>query len=59
MDLCDAASSLRLLPVPAGQPRPVIIAGPRIGIAYAAEPWTSVPWRFVAAGSRSLSGRAR
>ena len=26
------------------------LATPRIGIAYAGEPWVSVPWRFVAAG---------
>ena len=59
MDLCDPASSLRLAAAPAGEPLPGIVAGPRIGIAYAAEPWTSVPWRFVVAGSHSLSGRAR
>jgi DNA-3-methyladenine glycosylase len=27
--------------------RPDIIAGPRIGIGYAGEPWVSKPWRFM------------
>jgi DNA-3-methyladenine glycosylase len=26
---------------------PLTIAGPRIGIAYAGEPWVSMPWRFI------------
>jgi DNA-3-methyladenine glycosylase len=26
--------------------RPVITAGPRVGIDYAGEPWISKPWRF-------------
>lgn len=33
----------------------VIAAGPRIGVAYAGEPWTSVPWRFRLAGDASVS----
>jgi 3-methyladenine DNA glycosylase Mpg len=36
-----------------------VVAGPRIGITYAPEPWTSVPWRFTVDGSPSISGRAR
>jgi DNA-3-methyladenine glycosylase len=59
IDLCDPASPLRLEAAPTGEPVPAIISGPRIGIAYAAEPWASVPWRFVVAGSPSLSGRVR
>ena len=59
LDLCDPASSLRLEVAPDGEPRPEVVAGPRIGIAYAAEPWASVAWRFVVAGSPSVSGRAR
>jgi 3-methyladenine DNA glycosylase Mpg len=35
------------------------VSGPRIGIAYAPEPWTSVAWRFTVAGSPSISGRRR
>ncbi|HOO66623.1 MAG: DNA-3-methyladenine glycosylase [Bacteroidales bacterium] len=26
---------------------PELVAGPRVGIAYAGEPWVSKPWRFV------------
>jgi DNA-3-methyladenine glycosylase len=54
-DLCDATSALRL---EAGRPpRPAdIIATPRVGIAYAGEPWTSRPWRLVLAGSAATSG---
>lgn len=58
LDLCDPASPLRLEAAPAGEPAPDVEATPRIGIAYAAEPWASVPWRFVVPGSPSLSGRA-
>ena len=55
LDLCDHASPLRLEARPAGEPEPEIAAGPRIGVSYAGEPWTSVPWRFVVPGSPSLS----
>ena len=58
-DLCDPASPLRLETQPADEPLPEIVAGPRVGIGYAAEPWTSVPWRFTVAGSPSISGRPR
>ncbi len=44
-DLCDPASALRLEPRPAAE-RLRIATSSRIGIAYAGEPWTSVPWRF-------------
>jgi DNA-3-methyladenine glycosylase len=55
LDLCDPASPLRLEARPSGEPAPAVEASPRIGIDYAGEPWVSVPWRFVAAGSLSLS----
>ena len=58
LDLCDPASPLHLEARPAEEPAPEIEATPRIGIAYAGEPWVSVPWRFVAAGSPSLSRRS-
>jgi 3-methyladenine DNA glycosylase Mpg len=58
-DLCDSASALRLEAPLAGEPPPVVVAGPRVGIAYAAEPWASAPWRFTIAGSPSISGRPR
>jgi DNA-3-methyladenine glycosylase len=62
IDLCDPASSLRLEAAPAGEPAPDVETTPRIGIAYAGEPWASVPWRLVVPGcaslSRGRSGRA-
>lgn len=57
MDLCDAASPLHLEARPLDEPAPEVVTGPRIGIAYAGEPWTSLPWRFAVAGSPSLSRR--
>jgi DNA-3-methyladenine glycosylase len=57
LDLCDPAAPLHLAPRPDGEPEPDIAAGPRVGIAYAGEPWTSVPWRLAVAGSPSLSRR--
>jgi DNA-3-methyladenine glycosylase len=56
MDLCDPASPLRLETRPAGEPRPDVVVTPRIGIAYAGDPWTTRPWRFVERGHRSVSG---
>lgn len=55
LDLCDPRSPLRLEadPMPTGFE---IVASPRIGIAYAGEPWTSRPWRFAIAASGSVSG---
>ena len=38
-----------------GRGAPPFAAAPRVGIAYAGEPWSSVPWRFIVPGSRSLS----
>jgi DNA-3-methyladenine glycosylase len=58
-DLCDPTSSLRIEPRPGTEPIPALVATPRIGVAYAGEPWTSVPWRFAIAGHRSVSGPAR
>ncbi len=56
LDLCDPSSRLRLEPA-AGQVPPAEVATTaRVGIGYAGEPWTSVPWRFLAVGSRALSG---
>jgi DNA-3-methyladenine glycosylase len=57
LDLCDPASPLHLEPSPRDEPAPDIETTPRIGIAFAGEPWASVPWRFVVRGSPSLSGR--
>lgn len=55
LDLCDPASSLRLEARPPDEPEPDVRTTPRIGVANAGEPWASVPWRFVVAGSPSLS----
>jgi DNA-3-methyladenine glycosylase len=57
VDLCDSSSLLRLEARPPGEPAPEVEATPRVGIGYAGEPWTSVPWRFVVTGSPSLSGQ--
>ena len=59
LDLCDPSSALRLELPPAGEPDAPVEATPRVGIAYAGEPWVSVPWRLVVSGSPSLSGRGR
>ena len=59
LDLCDPASPLRLEAAPRDEPAPVVEATPRIGIAYAGEPWAALPWRFVERGHRSLSGPTR
>ncbi|MCJ7710156.1 MAG: DNA-3-methyladenine glycosylase [Chloroflexi bacterium] len=58
LDLCDPASPLRLELRQHDQPAPDVVTTPRIGIASTGEPWRSVPWRFVVAGSPSLSRRA-
>ena len=54
LDVCDAASSLQLRVAPEGEQPVRIVAGPRIGIGYAPEPWLSMPLRF-----RAVDGRAR
>ena len=56
VDLCDPASPLRLESAPAGEAEPVVVATTRIGVAYAGEPWSERPWRFVEQGNRSASG---
>jgi DNA-3-methyladenine glycosylase len=54
-DLLAATSAVRLEPPPDAEPRPEVIAGPRVGIRYAGEPWTTAPWRFAIAGNPSVS----
>jgi DNA-3-methyladenine glycosylase len=58
LDLLDSRSDLRLEGPPAATSRPPA-ATPRIGIAYAGEPWTSQPWRFVDPASPAVSGPRR
>lgn len=58
VDLCDPSSPLRLEAAPPGEPLPEVIATPRIGIAFAGQPWVDEPWRFVERGNSSVSGPA-
>ena len=53
VDLVDRASHLR---IEAGDAPAEVVATPRVGIAYAAEPWRSVPWRLIDASSPAVSG---
>jgi DNA-3-methyladenine glycosylase len=56
-DLCDPASPLRLERDRSGFTWPGgVVATPRIGVGYAAEPWASRPWRLSLAGHPSVSG---
>jgi DNA-3-methyladenine glycosylase len=60
-DLCDPSSALRLERDPTtadGAAAGAVVATPRIGIGYAAEPWASLPWRLSLAGHPSVSGPA-
>jgi DNA-3-methyladenine glycosylase len=52
-DLLDPASPLRL---EAGSPPARIAVTPRVGIAYAEEPWRSLPWRLLDPDSPARSG---
>jgi len=52
-DLLDVGSALRLEPGTA--PREVV-ATPRVGIDYAAEPWRGKPWRLLDPASPAVSG---
>ena len=56
VDLCGPASPLRLEARPADAMAPVIVATPRIGVAYAGPDWAARPWRFIEAGNPSVSG---
>ena len=51
-DLLDPGGSLHLEP---GAPVRRVVAGPRVGIGYAPEPWRSMPWRFVDPDSSARS----
>jgi DNA-3-methyladenine glycosylase len=55
-DLCDPLAPLRLEDsVGAGPPTAEIIAGPRVGIAYAGDEWAGRPWRFRLSGNPAVS----
>jgi DNA-3-methyladenine glycosylase len=53
LDLLAPGSALR---VEAGDAPAVVVATPRVGIAYAPEPWRSVPWRLIDPSSPAVSG---
>jgi DNA-3-methyladenine glycosylase len=60
-DLCDPGARLRLEAAPDAETAGLaatVLATPRIGIDYAAEPWASQPWRLSLAGHPSVSGPA-
>lgn len=52
-DLMDPAASLRIEP---GAAPSHLVATPRFGIGYAAEPWRSRPWRLIDPASPAVSG---
>jgi DNA-3-methyladenine glycosylase len=54
-DLLDPAGAVRLEPRSASEPAPDVVAAPRVGVAYAGEPWSSVPWRFSIRDDPSVS----
>jgi DNA-3-methyladenine glycosylase len=58
LDLCDPSSSLRLEAAPPDERTGDVATGPRIGIAYAGEPWVARPWRLWLPGSPAVSGQA-
>jgi DNA-3-methyladenine glycosylase len=53
VDLLDPSRALR---IEQGTAPRVVQATPRLGIAYAGEPWRSSPWRFVDPASPAISG---
>jgi DNA-3-methyladenine glycosylase len=55
-DLLSPDRHVRIEPAPAHEARPQVVATPRLGIDFAGEPWTTVPWRFAIAGHPSVSG---
>ena len=54
-DLFDPNAAVRIEPPPPAEPAPVVIRGSRVGIGYAARPWTEMPWRFAIAGNPAVS----
>jgi DNA-3-methyladenine glycosylase len=54
-DVLDGSSPVHLEPRPSDQPAPRMLATPRVGVGYAGDPWTAVPWRLSIAGHPSVS----
>jgi DNA-3-methyladenine glycosylase len=57
LDLCDPVSPLRLETPPPGEPIGASAEGPRVGIAYAGDPWVGRPWRLWLRDNPAVSGR--
>lgn len=55
-DLLAPDGPVRLELPPTGEPRPAIVATPRLGIDFAGPPWTEVAWRFAIDRHPSVSG---
>ena len=55
-DLLAPDGEVRLELAPADEPRPAVLATPRLGIDFAGPPWTELRWRFAIAGHPSVSG---
>jgi len=53
IDLLDPTSALR---IESGEAPVAVVATPRVGIGYAAEPWRSIPWRLIDPSSPAVSG---
>jgi DNA-3-methyladenine glycosylase len=56
LDVLAPTSPLRVEPARDGDREAEPVATPRVGIGYAGEPWTGVPWRLLDASSPSVSG---
>lgn len=54
LDLCDPGAPLHL-DRGSRSPARLVVASPRVGIAYAGEPWVSLPWRLALADSPAVS----
>ena len=54
-DLFDPGATIRMEPPPATEPAARVVAGPRVGVAYAGAPWIDVPWRFAIHGNQAVS----
>jgi DNA-3-methyladenine glycosylase len=52
-DLCDPESPVHLDAPPPSEPPPRVAVGPRVGVAYAGEPWEGLPWRLYVPGHAS------
>lgn len=56
LDICSEDSPVYIESLGLNQGEEVI-SGPRVGIAYASEAWREMPWRFMIAGSKWISGK--